>query len=241
MAIDYSFWKKPFEFKEFPKWVCPKCLRGNLNLDENTFQSIEPTYSVAWHNHDDFEPDWVCERFVGLLKCNNKPCGEIVSISGNTIYDYDKIDERQWGVVPFSVPTCLCPAPPVFVLIDDVPDSVAEDVKKSFELFWSDTASCVNKIRVSLERLLDEEGVTQSTPDKRMTLHQRIQEYESKDSESAKYLMALKWVGNTGSHSSNIDIDKVLEAFELLEHSLIAVFKGRKLRKIRDEIIENKG
>ena len=39
--------------------------------------------------------------------------------------------------------------------------------------------------------------------------------------------MALKWLGNTGSHGSKVNVEDLLDAFEILEHTL-------------SEIIENK-
>ena len=35
--------------------------------------------------------------------------------------------------------------------------------------------------------------------------------------------MALKWVGNAGSHEGNVTQSDTLDAFEILEHTLIEI------------------
>ena len=60
-----------------------------------------------------------------------------------------------------------------------------------------------------------------------LTLHQRIEIYIKSEPIIGQQLMALKWLGNTGSHGSPVNIEDLLDAFEILEHSL-------------EEIIENK-
>jgi hypothetical protein len=39
--------------------------------------------------------------------------------------------------------------------------------------------------------------------------------------------MALKWLGNTGTHSAEVSEDDLLDAFEILEHALIEIIEKR--------------
>jgi len=43
-------------------------------------------------------------------------------------------------------------------------------------------------------------------------------------------LMALKWLGNTASHEGSVSRDDLLDAFEILEHSLSELIEQRSAR-----------
>jgi len=59
----------------------------------------------------------------------------------------------------------------------------------------------------------------------------------------ADFLLAIKWIGNTGSHTGKLERIDVLEAYELLELSLNKLYDDTeiKLSKISKEIIKRKG
>jgi len=43
-------------------------------------------------------------------------------------------------------------------------------------------------------------------------------------------LMALKWLGNSGSHSGEVSRDDLLDAFEILEHALAELLEQKSER-----------
>ena len=56
--------------------------------------------------------------------------------------------------------------------------------------------------------------------------------------------MAVKWLGNAGSHSgTTVSAEDVLDAYELMEKLLAEVFneESKKLKALAKKIIENKG
>lgn len=59
-----------------------------------------------------------------------------------------------------------------------------------------------------------------------LTLHARIDAFAKKEPAIGPQLMALKWLGNTGSHDSSVSSADLLDAFEILEHSLREVIDG---------------
>lgn len=59
-----------------------------------------------------------------------------------------------------------------------------------------------------------------------LTLHARIEAFVKKEPAIGPQLMALKWLGNTGSHDSNVSTNDLLDAFEILEHSLREIIGG---------------
>ncbi len=95
---------------------------------------------------------------------------------------------------------------------------------------------------------MNEQGVnktflTRRRKRKKYTLHDRIEEFKKKNKEVADYLLAIKWIGNTGSHPGELEKEDILEAYQLLEHSLLSLYdnKEERLRKISKEINSRKG
>jgi len=63
------------------------------------------------------------------------------------------------------------------------------------------------------------------------SLHERIELYEKKNNEIAQMLMAIKWLGNAGSHDGKrLTIKKILDAYEIVEHVLEELYSPRKHR-----------
>jgi hypothetical protein len=80
--INRKLWQ--LRFMKFPSWPCPSCHSGTLTLKEETFVNLETGASEKSQDHEAWEPDWIDERFVGLLVCQDAACGEIVAIGGRT-------------------------------------------------------------------------------------------------------------------------------------------------------------
>jgi hypothetical protein len=57
-------------------------------------------------------------------------------------------------------------------------------------------------------------------------LHDRILSFKNKHSQSdaADFLLAIKWLGNAGSHVGRITKDDVLDGFDMLEVALDKIF-----------------
>jgi len=76
-----------------------------------------------------------------------------------------------------------------------------------------------------------------------LNLHQRIVKFKAKEPEIANYLLALKWIGNQGSHS-NIELSKkeLVDAYKILEVSLIDLYDKTRLEvnKLTKKINKNK-
>lgn len=59
-----------------------------------------------------------------------------------------------------------------------------------------------------------------------MTLHARIEEYRKKDPGLGDSLLAVKWLGNAGSHAT-LTRNDVFDALDMVEHVLDEVFTQR--------------
>jgi integrase len=121
---------------------------------------------------------------------------------------------------------------PVFALPVGTPKAVAEQLEASFRLAWLDPGAAANRMRVALERLLDHfrikktGGRTNKGKVIGLTLHARILLYAVKQPVLGAQLLALKWLGNTASHEGQVSMSELLDADEILEHTLAGAQRG---------------
>lgn len=236
----------PFFPGALPPWRCPKCNDGALAIVKNSLRVEETPESKKDHDNPDWEPDWMRQRFSVLLRCGH--CLEPVFAVGDIrlMEDYD--DEHGWGLSDALVPTFFEPAPPMIRIPSSCPKSVTTEVIGASALFWSSPSSAANRIRAAVEMLMDDRGVPRKGKTKKGTyedlkLHFRIERFTKRNPEIGNALLAIKWLGNTGSHSSELKAKDVLDAFELLAHALEEIYdaKSSKLKKLASSIIKKKG
>ena len=101
-----------------------------------------------------------------------------------------------------------------------------------------------------MEALLTERGVARhfnNTKNKRklLSLHNRIVKFRAKNAASAEALLAIKWLGNEGSHSTpeGLGFEDLLDAYELFEHVIeqIYVKRDRRILKLASGINKERG
>ncbi len=249
MPVNRKLWKPPFV--EFPSWLCPRCQSATLALDKDSLKFRETGPSAAAHEHDVWEPEWIKERFVGLLVCQNSTCGDVVTISGETVHveDHDiGLQTEDWQQQ--FVPRSLFDAPPVFPISEGCPPVVTIELHKAFSLIWSDRDSCANRLRSAVEALLTDRKISRTTLNKKrkrvnINLHDRIVKFEKVNKAAADYLVAIKWLGNTGSHAGvdEIELDDLLHGFEMFERVVDILYdqRDKRLRKVAKKITKRKG
>lgn len=243
--MDLKLWLKESCSKNTtPGWSCPTCEKGFLNIHKDQFHFKETQLSKSWHSHDDWEPEYTQYRFHGTLVCNN--CDDFVAFLGIGRVTQDYYDGGM-NYKEVFFPKTFYPALKIFKIHETCPEDIRNEIEDSFGLFWNDLKSCANKIRISLELLMNFQKVkkTKTVGGKRksLSLHERIEEFRSSNPIIADYLLAIKWIGNVGSHVGELEKIDILETYELLEHSLNELFEGKekKLKKISKEINKRKG
>jgi hypothetical protein len=119
----------------------------------------------------------------------------------------------------------------MFEVPEHCPAEIKTQLRAAFTLFWCDEAAAANRVRIALERLMDHMGVRsrRRKPGRivSLTLHDRIEIFRSREPTIGKQLMALKLLGNTGSHRGQVQRDDLLDAFEILEHALAELIDRR--------------
>lgn len=252
MSIDRKKFKLPFRGKGLTKWNCPTCGKGLLRVKPGTFHSEETRASRREHSYDEWEPEWIEYVYSCLLECNNTACKEIISSSGvgSVTHDigYDEKGELYDDLTACFSPQFFSPNLKIFNYQKNIPDEVTDELENSFSLFFCDPPSSANHIRMALENLLNHMKIKKYRIQKGkrnyLKLHERINLLPKKYHDIQLFFIAVKCLGNAGSHSGNtVSADDVVDAYELMEKLLTEVFdeKSKKLVALAKNINRNKG
>ena len=203
-------------------------------------------------------------KFVAISRCNNPDCKEITTIVGKT---KSVLETRRkeyypgWSPDYFDEPPdpepdytmvyeidYTDPAIKLLIFPEEIHKEVGELIEDSFRLFWVDEASCGNKIRIVIEKLLNFQKVNKTVKTKngkrvKLSLHKRIVLFKDKNPRVANYLLALKWLGNQASHGGKkLKRKDLMDAYKILELSLQELYytKRSEVEKIAKKINKKK-
>lgn len=212
-------------YSKFPAWTCPTCEQGHLVLDETSLKKVETGPSKKAQDHPAWDVEWIESRFVGLLICNFVNCAELVAIGGSVTVE-EQYDQDYDGVVSQTYvdtfePRFLFPAPPLVRLIQETPKVVKEKLVEAAGLVWQNSEASANQVRQAVESLMDCQKIKKTEIQRgkrvRLSLHRRIKIFERTDPINGEILLAIKWLGNTGSHLGKLSRKDVFDAFDMME------------------------
>lgn len=236
--MDRSPWKAEFTTHVAPRWPCPACQSGRLKLRPGSLQEGETAASRAEHGHPAWDVEWIDGRFACFFDCVE--CGNSVAVAGRYRVQDDRYYDEHKGeggdFEKYYKPTYFSDAPPLIALPSSLPDALVVDVRASFQHFWGDATACANRVRSAIEKLLTDQRIQRTSgrvAGKRrrfLTLHERIERFRAVHSNAAGKLMAIKWVGNAGSHADKITTDDLLDGYELLAFVLEELYSNRRRR-----------
>lgn len=219
-----------------PPWPCPVCRRGTLRLRKDSLIHEETVESRREHNEEYWGPEHIQFVFSAWADCTDGNCKQSYSLSGKggvEQYIDDVHDSVDWyeSFTPISV----IPTLDMIEFPSKCPPSVRALLKQAFALYWADAEACASRLRSSLEALLTHIGVPAldgSKPESatQLSLHRRIEIFEKESPQLAQHLMALKWLGNSGSHGRAVGKGDLLDALELLEFALAEILEKRSER-----------
>jgi hypothetical protein len=207
-------------------WRCSKCRQGNLQLVEKEFKKTKSSSNTA------------------RLKCSNEDCRKQFVVIGTQRHfaHGNEVDSRYFDIQDYRLyPTHFQPELHLFLLPDYLTDPIKEKLRISFNHFWYDFDTCANKIRQVLELIVLQLGGNGGD------LHQRIKALKGKlPEELVERLMAIKWIGNEGSHPErSFTREQILDTYELLVDTVNQIYPDESKAKLMSEFIEktnvNKG
>ncbi|MVT66866.1 DUF4145 domain-containing protein [Bradyrhizobium pachyrhizi] len=185
-------------------------------------------------------PTELIYRFKQFFQCSIPDCGDVVAISGDARLEANGTGTHlvEHPYVYRLFPGAVHRGLPIVSLPAETPDAVRYEIETAFKLYWVDLGSCANKMRISVERALDELGVAPAH-----SLNERIKSFEAIEPDHAETFHALREVGNVGSHQGDNSRETVLDAWEVYEDALRDLFGGHKSRinALRAKIRASKG
>jgi hypothetical protein len=245
--VNRTHFTPPFLPSALPAWRCPTCKNGALAIVKDSLRKEETSGSKNARTHPDWEPSWIHERFSVLLRCSH--CMDPVFAAGDvkTSEEYDSEYGHSF-LLDRLEPKYFSPAPPIISVPPQCPKKVSVQIFSSSALFWSSPPSAANGVRIAVELLMDDQrvprkGKTTTGRFQPLSLHARIERYANKRADVGEALLAIKWLGNSGSHSARLRPTDVLDGFELLENALEEVYddKSSRLKGITVSINRRKG
>ncbi|MFA4918821.1 MAG: DUF4145 domain-containing protein [Thermodesulfovibrionales bacterium] len=250
--MDRKLYKLPFRSEHLPRWICPTCGKGTLSIRNDSFNAVETFDSEKAHGHQDWDPQWIEYVYSCLLVCSNVACKDIVANSGEGFvevdFDYDSNGEPVQNYFDFFRPKYFHPHLKLFSLPAGTPKDVVKEINQSFELFFCNPPSASNHIRIALEDLLTFMKVKRYETKNRkkifLSLHKRIDLISVKYQNLKDFCLAIKWLGNAGSHSDKeITVDDVMDAYEIMDEMLRELLykKQDHIKKLVKTINKKKG
>lgn len=175
-------------------------------------------------SHPEFDPEWIQYVFTMTLQCTNGRCDARVACIGDGGVEQDYIEGGNGasGWFDFFSPKSFVPPLKLLRVTSGTPQVIEDALEESFATFFNAPDASLARIRVALEVLLDELGVDSlSDKEKPLRLHSRIEKLPERYLEIKDPAMAVKWLGNEGSHRSHkVRKKHVLEGYEVFSHIL---------------------
>jgi hypothetical protein len=160
------------------------------------------------------------------LQCDK--CNDVAVMSYRLIEDVRNTDE-EGNERNITEVLHYFPGPRIIHIPQSCPENIKSILANSFILYWVDLGSCANKIRSAVEAIMSHYNI-----DSTLTLHSRLVAFKASQPKVSQYLLAIKWIGNAGSHDALVSKEAILDAYELLEYSLEILFNDRE--KSLDEL-----
>lgn len=250
--MDRKTLKLPFTLDSAPDWTCPTCQIAPLRIRKDSFIKDERRHARD-HSHDAWEPEWIEYVYSCMLVCSNDKCKEVVSSCGTGSVGWS-VGEDEEGIPEqiyedYFRPKYFEPHLKLMKFPKGCPESVSKPLEDSFALFFASSSAASNSVRIAIEALLTELKIRRFNlvGGKRrfVSLHQRIALLPAKYAHLKDLILAIKWLGNAGSHdgATEVSLDDVMDSYELTEHILQEIYapKASKLKALAKKVNKKKG
>jgi hypothetical protein len=224
--------RKQFEnligpFQEWPSLLCRRCGLAALEPDITEIASLA---NAADGEEEPLVIAWRTGFFHGTLSCPRTPCRNIYVVAGEWSRGPDVTAESlddDPNLAGLEVRHIL-PALPLMDFPDNVPFNIRSLVDSASSVLLSDPSAAATRIRAAIECLLDEQKTRKTCPNdrrKKLSAHNRILLFSKENRAAADFLMAMKWIGNVGTHErSPLPLSAVLDGTELFARAIELIY-----------------
>jgi hypothetical protein len=239
-----------FTIDSLPYISCPTCESDYLVIEDKSMRTTFAAESIKNSNHPDWDPTWDFGYFSLTLICRNQKCITVHACSGNFSVD-DNLNQAS-NEPPFITSyQCkyLNPSVPILsnMLPTDTPEQVIARIKEAEQILLTDPNAAANRFRLAIEEVMNEYGINRFQIQKhkrvRLTTHARLLEFKKYEYSIVDAFMAVKWIGNQGSHEDTLSVGDLLTAAEILKFGLEALYGGSEAEMVRNikSILKQKG
>jgi len=230
--MNRSIWTQTLTKTWCPAWPCPVCRKGSVALVQKSLVYKETVESKRAHKDETWDPIGITFTFTAWAECKNSSCRQEFAIAGTGGMSPELGVDGNYEWEEYFSPMMCRPMPDMFDFPAKCPNEVKDELRAAFAIFWSQRAACAGRIRVALECLMNHLDVPQRKKGKNgkyfdLNLHTRIDVFAKNEPKIGPQLMALKWLGNAGSHNGEVSKDDLLDAFEIMEHALGEIIEKR--------------
>lgn len=206
---------------------CPYCENYSLRLKQDSWYQYDSSKFKEMQEWVEPE-DCVFYQYLAIYRCEESDCRQEIMSSGTGSVEMDiEIDgngEQQRLHYNIFKPKFFNPALHFFEIPKNTPEKIKDLVVLSFSLVLQSPVAAVNSLRSAVEEILADHGIPKNTE---KTLHKRIEKdvpQNTKLKDFEKLLMAIKWLGNSGSHGNEIELELILYVYEVLELILNSLY-----------------
>ncbi|HHF2892476.1 TPA: DUF4145 domain-containing protein [Vibrio diabolicus] len=227
--------------KQVPSYVCPTCSQEDM-LPVGEVSNRQSEVRTGGDTRAMLRTD---------LLCQNDDCGEVgvMVMMGELYSDGEAAPEMLY------TPTYVNPAPNIFQLNQKYPRDIRCTLEQVFSLFWIDSSSCGNKLRIAVEELMTYQGIddhehnngvpilnSKGKP-KLVMLQERLKRFKKLGKVHGKCgnaLESIKWLGNDSSHSGDSVFQNVVfQAIMVFEAVLKQLYLGEDMPKELEFSVRN--
>ncbi|QOY52312.1 DUF4145 domain-containing protein [Candidatus Sulfurimonas baltica] len=247
--INRELYKGYFTHDDMSKWQCPTCNSGSLQVIQDKFlKQHNSETEINYHENWFQAPEMITYTFTALLSCTNPSCKEVVTCSGTGGVEREQYSYDDYRHVEYFKPVFFYPPLNIFQIPEKTPENVQNSIKSSFSLVFNNKSSAANQVRIAIECLLTHLKIknyhTSGGRRNKLSLHKRIGLLPTKYQKIKDICLAIKWLGNAGSHcDDDITLDDVFNGYDMLSFVLEELYdnKHTHVTKLAKKINAKKG
>ena len=250
MEIGLTKLSSGFTLENFPYLPCTLCGIDYLIPTTQSFVRINSIKSAEIINDPEADSTWDFGHFNGVIACRNSECLARHVISGS--YRIEENCPPNEGEDEYLILYAAKYLRPAFNLLSRVipintPEEVKQAILEAEKVLLTDPNAAGNRLRLAIEEVLTHYGINRFKIEKRkrvrLTTHQRLVDFKHYEGSVADIFMAVKWIGNQGSHEDSLTVADIAQATEILNFGLEILYGDgdREIEKKINKILKGKG
>lgn len=215
-----------FDIHKTTDFDCPYCAKSKLAPQRKADRKLVMINGLSsehrkYHETSSDGDETEIHTFALALECSNPECRMVTIVVGrlDAYPDYSADLRREYDTI--ITPRFFYPPVAVVPMPGYIPKDIREELQRSFALYFADPASAANPLRSAIECFLDVTDTIKERGGKSLTLHARLKEFKKENAGIAELLVAVKWLGNDGSHYGHgLTQDDLLKAYEVFLYAM---------------------